>query len=194
MVIFLNNILIMNINFSPFPHLTTKRLSLRNLSLDDANEIFFLRSDQTVNKYIDRPRAKSIEDACNFINKTNHSIENNELIDWAITFKDNSSLIGSICLWNISKAESKAEIGYELLPDFQGKGIAQETMFTVLDYGFNIMLLNKIEAYTHKENSSSIKLLENFGFVRDLPEESKIDFTVENPNTVVYGLWRSNRN
>jgi ribosomal-protein-alanine N-acetyltransferase len=184
----------MNINFSPFPILQTERLILRRLSLDDAEEIFFLRSDETVNKYIDRPRATSIEDAYNFINKTNHSIENNELIDWAIAFKNNSRLIGSICLWNIFKEESKAEIGYELLPDFQGKGIAQEAIFTVLDYGFNIMLLNKIEAYTHKENSSSIKLLEKFGFVRDLPEESKIDFTVENPNTVVYCLWRLNRN
>ena len=158
----------MNINFSPFPILQTERLILRRLSLDDAEEIFFLRSDETVNKYIDRPRATSIEDAYNFINKTNHSIENNELIDWAIAFKNNSRLIGSICLWNIFKEENKAEVGYELLPDFQGKGIAQEAMFTVLDYGFNIMLLNKIEAYTHKENSSSIKLLEKFGFVRDL--------------------------
>jgi len=182
----------MNINFNPFPDLQTKRLSLRKLSLDDANEIFFLRSDQAVNRYVDRPRATSLEDAYNFINKTNHSIENNELIDWAISFKDNSRLIGSFCLWNIFKEESKAEIGYELLPDFQGKGIAQEAMFTVLDYGFNIMLLNKIEAYTHKENSSSIKLLEKFNFVRDMDAESKVDYTVENPNTTVYSLWKIN--
>ncbi|MBK7227389.1 MAG: GNAT family N-acetyltransferase, partial [Ignavibacteriales bacterium] len=87
-------------------------------------------------------------------------------------------LIGSICLWNLSREENKAEIGYELLPDFQGKGIAQEAMLAVLDCGFNIMLLNKIEAYTHKENSSSIKLLEKFTFVRDLDAESKVDYTV----------------
>ena len=52
------------------------------------------------------------------------------------------------------------------------------------------MLLNKIEAYTHKENSSSIKLLEKFTFVRDLDAESKVDYTVENPNTLVYSLYK----
>jgi ribosomal-protein-alanine N-acetyltransferase len=147
-----------------------------------------LRSDENINKYIDRPRATSIEDAYSFINKTNLSIDNNELVDWAITFKENSGLIGSICLWNISKEENKAEVGYELLPDFQGKGIAHEAMLVVLDYGFNIMMLNKIEAYTHKENSASKKLLEKFGFVRDIDEESKMDFSVENPKTLVYSL------
>jgi ribosomal-protein-alanine N-acetyltransferase len=178
----------MNISFTPFPVLNTERLLLRKLSIDDANEIYFLRSDERVNKYIDRPRAESLEDAHNFINKTNHAIENNECIDWAITFNDDSKLIGSICLWNISIEENKAEVGYELLPDFQRKGIAQEAFPPIIDFGFKVMLLNKIEAYTHKENSSSIKLLEKFGFVRDLTEESKINFTADNPNTVVYSL------
>ena len=181
-------------NFTPFPSLTTERLSLRKLSSDDANEIYFLRSDKQINKYIDRSRAASIDDAYNFINKTNQSIDNNELVDWAITFKNDSRLIGSICFWNLSRKENKAEIGYELLPDFQGKGIAYEAMLVVLDYGFNIMSLNKIEAYTHKENLASIKLLEKFRFVRDTQEESKIDFTVENPNTTVYSLWKKNNN
>ena len=178
----------MNISFTPYPVLNTERLSLRKLSIDDANGIYFLRSDERVNKYIDRPRAESLEDAHNFINKTNHAIENNDCIDWAITFNDDSKLIGSICLWNISIEENKAEVGYELLPSFQGKGIAEEAMLAVLDYGFNIMSLNKIEAYTHKENVASTKLLEKFNFIRDLNEESKINFTVDNPNTVVYSL------
>lgn len=186
MAIFLNKI--MNNIFGPFPILQTERLILRKLTLDDAEEILFLRSDENINKYIDRPRAKTTNDAYNFIKKTNQSIDNNELVDWAITFKNYSRLIGSICLWNLSREENKAEIGYELLPDFQGKGIAHEAVLVVIDYGFNIMSLNKIEAYTHKENLASIKLLEKFEFVRDLQEESKIDFSIENPNIVVYSL------
>ncbi len=178
----------MNNNFIPFPNLTTERLSLRKLSIDDANEIFFLRSDEHINKYIDRPKAITIEDANNFINKTNHAIENNECIDWAITFKDDSGLIGSICFWNFSLEENKAEVGYELLPDFQEKGIAQEALWAVIKFGFDVMEINTIEAYTHKENTASIKLLERYNFKRDLHAESKIDFTVDNPNTFVYSL------
>ena len=181
-------------NFSLFPVLKTERLVLRKLSLDDAEEIFFLRSDAKVNKYLDRPRATSIEDAHNFINKTNRAIENNECIDWAITFKDDSRLIGSICLWNLNEEENKAEVGYELLPDFLGQGIAQEALLAVINFGFDVMKLKTIEAYTHKENLKSTKLLEKFNFKRDLAAESKIDFTVENPNTIVFSLWKEKRN
>ncbi len=178
----------MNIDFTPFPALKTERLALRKLSPDDANEIYFLRSDEDINKYIDRLKATSIEDANNFINKTNHAIENNECIDWVIAFKDDSRLIGSICLWNFSIAENKAEVGYELLPDFQGKGIAQEALSAVIVFGFEVIRLKTIEAYTHKENLQSTKLLEKFNFKRDFDSESKIDFTVDNPNTVVFVL------
>ena len=178
----------METNFNHFPSLTTERLSLRKLSVDDANEVFFLRSDEHINKYLDRPKATSIEDAINFINKTNHEIENNECIDWAITFKEDSRLIGSICLWNFSLEENKAEVGYELLPDFQGKGIAQEALTAVINFGFELMKLKTIEAYTHKENLQSTNLLEKFNFKRDLDSESKIDFTVDNPNTFIYSL------
>ena len=179
----------MNIKFTPFPALQTERLSLRKLSLDDANEIFFLRSDERVNKFMERLRAASLEDVHNFINKTNHEIENNECVDWAITFKDDSGLIGSICFWNISIEENKAEVGYELLPDFQRKGIAQEALSAVINYGFDVVKLQTIEAYTHKENVASIKLIEKFGFTRDLKEEYKIDRTVD-PNNVVYSLYK----
>ena len=179
----------MTINFTPFPVLQTERLLLRKLSQKDENEIYFLRSDERVNKYIDRPRATSLEDAHNFINKTNHAIENNECIDWAITFKNESNLMGTICLWNIDKEESKAEVGYELLPDFGGKGIAQEALLEVINFGFDVMKLQTIEAYTHKENLSSIKLLEKFNFKRDQDAESKIDRAVD-PNNVVYSLYK----
>ena len=186
--------MVMEINFNPFPTLTTERLILRKLSPDDVNEIFYLRSDKHINKYLDRPKATSIEDANNFINKTNHAIENNECIDWAITFKNDSGLIGSICLWNFSIEDNKAEVGYELLPDFQGKGIAQEALSAVIIFGFDVMKLKTIEAYTHKENLQSTKLLEKFNFKRDLAAESKIDFTVDNQDTVVLSLCEEKRN
>ena len=52
-----------------FPILTTKRLVLTELKETDAQEIFTLRSDENVNRYIDRQRATKLEDAENFINK-----------------------------------------------------------------------------------------------------------------------------
>lgn len=184
----------MNTNFSPFPILQTERLILRKLSLDDAEEIFFLRSDVEVNRYLDRTKAIDLDDALAFINKVNIGIANDKWMYWAVCFKNNPKLIGTVCLWNLNEVENKAEVGYELIPEYQGKGIAGEALSAVIEFGFNILQPGKIEAYTHKQNLASIKLLNKLNFVRDPHEEAKIDYSVENPNTVVYSLWNRNQN
>jgi len=86
------------INFTPFPKLATKRLTLRQLNMEDEKEIFVHRSDERILKYIDIPKAETIEDARNFIEKINKGIDENEWVYWEIIFKNDSQLIGTICL------------------------------------------------------------------------------------------------
>jgi ribosomal-protein-alanine N-acetyltransferase len=151
-------------NFIPFPVLKTERLTLRQLACSDDNEIFALRSDDNVNKYLDRKPSQSIEDAKNFIQTINENIQRNDSIYWAITLNDTDKLIGTICLFDFSNDHLKAEIGYELLPDFQGKGLMQEAVSKVIDFGTQHIGLYSIEAYTHSQNKSSTRLLEKLNF------------------------------
>ncbi len=153
-------------NFTPFPVLKTERLTLRQLVIRDDKEIFALRSDDNVNKYLDRKSSESIEDAKNFIQTINQNIQRNDSIYWAITLNGTNKLIGTICLFDFSDDNSKAEIGYELLPDFQGNGIMQEATSKVIDFGIQDIGLNSIEAHTHSENQSSARLLEKLNFKR----------------------------
>jgi [ribosomal protein S5]-alanine N-acetyltransferase len=166
------------LDFIPFPNLSTERFILRQLKMDDATEIFALRSDDRVNEFLDRPRAQTIEDARGHIQRLNEGMMKNESILWAITFKNNDKLVGSICYWKISKEFSKAEIGYELLPDFQGKGIMQEVIPTVIEYGFSKMKFQIIEAELSPRNLKSIKLLEKNGFLKETNSQD--------PDSVVY--------
>lgn len=151
-------------NFKPFPVLQTERLTLRQLVSSDANEIFALRSNENVNKYLDRKRSQSIDDAKAFIQAITKNIDRNDSIYWAITLNGTDKLIGTICLFDFSHNNLKAEIGYELLPDFQGRGIMQEATSKVIDFGIQHIGLNSIEASTHFENQSSTRLLEKFNF------------------------------
>jgi ribosomal-protein-alanine N-acetyltransferase len=153
-------------NFTPLPVLKTERLTLRQLRINDDKEIFALRSDADVNKYLNRKRSKSIDDAKNFIQIINENIQRNNSIYWAITLNGTDKLIGTICLFDFSDDNLKAEIGYELLPDFQGKGIMQEAASKVIDFGIQQIGLTSIEAYTHSENQSSTTLLEKLNFKR----------------------------
>ena len=152
------------LNFTPFPELKTERLMFRQLTEADSQDIFFLRTDKGVNRYIERPRPENINDAIDFILKTNNGIKQNEMIDWAITLKDAQKLIGTICLWNFSEDKTRAEVGFELKPDYQGKGIMNEALENVLEFGFKTVALASIDAYTHKDNISSIILLKKNNF------------------------------
>ena len=151
-------------SFAPFPVLKTERLTLRQLSVNDDKEIFALRSDKQVNKYIDRQPSIVIEDARRFIEKISEIVKQNEGIYWAITLTKDDNLVGTICLFNFSNENDQAEIGYELLPAFQRQGIMQEATSKVIAFGIDVIGLKAIEAYTHLENENSSKLLEKFNF------------------------------
>jgi len=156
----------LELNFTPFPKLSTHRLVLRQLMADDEQDVFMLRSNEQVNRYLDRPMAQSPAEAFEFIEKINNAVGNNQTIYWAIALKDSDKLIGTITLWNISVKNDMAEIGFELHPQYHGKGIMQEAVATVLTYGFETMKLQTVEAYTHQNNEGSIKLLERNGFIK----------------------------
>lgn len=153
------------LNFTPFPIIETERLVLRQLDIKDVNDIFDLRSDEEVSKFLERRTINTIEQAEQFINKMNNGISKKEWIFWVIGLKNDSRLIGTICLWGFSEENSVAEIGYELMPNYQGKGIMQEAIESVIEYGFKTLKLKAISAYAHKDNLKSIALLERNNFV-----------------------------
>jgi [ribosomal protein S5]-alanine N-acetyltransferase len=150
--------------FSPFPELKTARLRLRSLSESDEEEILFLRSDPRLNKFIYRQRMKHPEEARVFILRILKDILDERCLYWAISLIGNPTLIGVICLWNFSEDHRTAEMGYELMPAFQKQGIMQEAVTSVLHYGFEQISLEKMEAFTHKKNKNSIRLLKKNGF------------------------------
>jgi [ribosomal protein S5]-alanine N-acetyltransferase len=172
-------------SFTPFPILMTERLTLRQLAISDEQEIFTLRSDSEINKYLDRQVSNSIEDARNFINKVNENINKNDSLYWAITLGDKNILVGTICLFGFSDDNGKCEIGYELLTNFQGQGIMKEAAEKVINYAFNTIKVQKIEAFLHRDNRSSIKLLDKFSF-RNSNEPDKT-----NPELICYHLTNS---
>lgn len=146
--------------------MTTERLTLRQLSIDDKQNIFALRSDKEISKYLDRQASKTIEDAIDFINKINDNIKKNNSIYWAITLTKTRTFVGTICLFNFSNKKSSCEIGYELMTNFQGQGIMKEAAEKVIDYAFQTLQFQKIITITPNGNQSSTKLLRKYNFIK----------------------------
>lgn len=151
-------------DFSIFPVLETKRLILRKLLPEDADEIFQLRSDIKIAALTGRTPAVSLDDAISFIHTIKKLVDENQSIYWAISLKNSRALIGTICLWNFDFYNESVEIGYELLPEFQNKGIMAEAILQIIDCGFKTIDVKMITASTSDDNPRSIKVLEKAGF------------------------------
>jgi len=151
--------------FNPFPRLQTKRLMLNKLSQSDAAGIYALRSTDEVIRFTGIKKYKEIGEAVQYIERMETAIRQNECIIWSIYITSSNSFIGSICFWNISEDGDSAEIGYDLLPIYQGQGYMQEAMKAVIQYGFEGMKLDKIFADLRSDNIKSVKILERNGFV-----------------------------
>ena len=153
---------------SPPSRIETNRLILRPLKAEDKLPIAALRSNSLVNQYLDRPKATTVEEAVKFIDKIQRATADGQSFYWAITLVNDDTLIGAVCFWSISEDHLTIEVGFELHPDFQGKGLMQEALTVVIEYAFNRLGFSTITAFTHPENSSSIRLLEKCGFKQDI--------------------------
>lgn len=183
----------MTVLFHPFPELSTERLLLRKLTPYDAPEIFFLRSDEAVMKYIDKERTASVEEAEDYIRYITREINTNRAILWGIALKENpDTVIGTICYWQIQKEHYRAELGYALHPDHWRKGIMKETIRKVLEYGFNVMQLHSIEAHINPANTASAAILKSAGFVQEGYFKESFFFRGKFLDTAVYSRLRLN--
>ncbi|HVW16232.1 MAG TPA: GNAT family N-acetyltransferase [Mucilaginibacter sp.] len=165
-----------------FSNLTTERLFLRDLQPDDAEEIFRLRKDEKVNELIGRQSAVTLDDAREFIEKILLLAENYEVVMWAITLIGDPKLVGTVLYWHIERLKDKAEMGYELLPEYQGKGIMTEALEKVIEFGFKDLRFKTITANPNAKNLKSVNVLERLGFVKTSEDEDGyLMYELKNP-------------
>jgi [ribosomal protein S5]-alanine N-acetyltransferase len=160
--------------------LHTSNVKLRAPEKSDAAKLYYLRTHPIVNKFIERDLPKNISDVEKFIELRN--ADPNPFYFIIETLPTNE-FAGTICLWNINKENKYAEVGYELLPDFQGKGIMTSALREMINLAFTELNIETIEALTHSENLPSRKLLEKFDFKLMLGKTDP-----DNSNNIIYLL------
>ncbi|WP_018759963.1 GNAT family N-acetyltransferase [Paenibacillus terrigena] len=152
-----------NSNFI-FPDIETDRLKLTNLTLDDTEVVFKHFSDENVTRFMDISPCKDRSEAEEIIR---FHIEDTGC-RWGIYSKSDAEFIGTCGFHCWSQGEqSSAEIGFDLAREYWGKGIMQEALMPVIDFGFQRMSLDTIEATVEQENNRSINLLQKLNFVRE---------------------------
>ena len=172
-----------------FSRNTDEQVTAWKKLLTDAAEIFKLRSDEDVMRYIDKEKAASTKDAEIFVKRILQSLEANDGITWAIAITEKpETLIGTIGFWRLIKEHYRAEIGYMLNPQYWRKGIVQDALIPVIDWGFTELKLHSVEANINPGNAASAGLLGRNGFVREAYLEEDFFFDGTFRNTAIYFL------
>ncbi len=150
-----------------FEVLTTERLLLRKLTPDGFKYIFENYSDGEIKNQLG---LLTDEDFIREKEKVmgGYTTYDRTVVQFKLILKENNEVIGSCGYHNWYLDHKKAELGYTLIKDeFKRKGYMGEAVSKILEYGFKIMNLNRIEACISPENIASLSLIKKFGFTRE---------------------------
>ena len=176
-------------NLTELPVLETNRLILRKQVITDAPVLFYLRTNEQVMRYIDRPYPQNVQDSEIMIQAINDKFQNGESLVWAITLKSNpSQMIGNLGFWRTDLANYRAELGYILHHDYWRQGIVSEALKEVIDFGFNNLGLHSICANINPGNAASRQLLLKHGFVKEAYFKEDYYFNGRFLDSEIYGL------
>ncbi len=153
--------------FEKFPEIESNRLYFREFNVDDAPDLFEIRSSQEIMKYMDSYVHQNIQDTYELIESVHKSFKEKKGINWAIIEKSSKQLIGYFGYWRLIPEHCRAEIGYALKTECWGKGYMKETLNKLVHFGFKDLQLHSIEANCNPKNINSIRLLTNFGFKQE---------------------------
>ncbi len=146
---------------------TTDRLILRHLASTDVDFVLAHFSHPDVDRFlVDDDPVATREEAQAIVDYFVHTpgpLPNR----WVLTLRDDGTPIGTIGFHVQRERDRRCEIGYDLSPQYWGRGYMSEALGAVLALGFDELFLNRIGAIVHPENAGSLRLLERFGFSRE---------------------------
>ena len=138
---------------------------LRAMTADDAEAVFALNANPDVMRYTGEPLLESLESAAD-------AIANYPDFDtvgygrWACILKEEQRMIGFCGLKYLSDLDA-VDLGYRLLPEYWGRGLATEGCRASVSFGFDVIGLQQIIGLVLPENAASIRVLEKVGMQCD---------------------------
>ena len=137
------------------PELKTPRLRLRRLTMGDAGDIYRYSRDPEVARHVLWDAHRSIGDSRAYLRYMLHRYRAHEPASWGIEELSTGRIIGTIGFMWIQQDNAAAEVGYSLARDCWNRGFMTEALGAVIQYGFDSMNLNRIEAQHETTNPAS---------------------------------------
>lgn len=176
-------------DFSPLV-LPTARLLLRPLVPADAPAVYAMHADPVTLRYWSTPPWSEPALADELIARDLAAMAAGDYIRLGLERQADGRLIGLCTLFAFYLPSRRCEIGYILNRDCWGQGYMHEALRTLLDYGFGVLALNRVEADIDPRNDGSQRTLDRLGFQREGLLRERWIVAGEVCDTALHGLLR----
>lgn len=174
----------------PPPSLHTARLRLRAFEDADVDDLFALQSNAHILRYWDSPPWTERSRAEKFIASCRRMEQEGTGARLAVDRVSDGAFIGWCTLSSWNPDFRSASLGYCYDHAAWGQGYATEAARALLDWAFDTLDLNRVQAEADTRNTASARVLEKLGFLREgtLREDCVVNGDVS--DSWVYGLLR----
>ena len=176
------------------PTLEAARVRLRWLTEEDVDALFAIFSDEAMMRYWSSTPMKERAEAGELLARIHAGFRDKSAFQWGVERKDDGGLLGTCTLFNMHRANMRAELGYCLHSAHWGKGYMGEALAALIGHAFHGLKLRRLEADVDPDNASSLRILDRMGFQREglLRERWNVGGAIQ--DSVLLGLlareWR----
>ena len=149
--------------FAHMPELHTPRLLLRRMRTSDDKDMYDYACRPEVTRYLLWSPHPDLGYTGEYLKYLATRYAAGTFYDWAVVLKESGRMVGTCGFTAIDAQNETGEIGYVLSPRVWGQGIACEAVRTVLAFGFERLLLQRIEARFIRGNDASLRVMQKVG-------------------------------
>ncbi len=134
---------------------------------EDKDSVNFYRyfTDPEVSKFVLTETPRNFEEARRELLYWKNVFYTNEGIYFTIADKKTDEMIGSVGVSTYSSYHNRIEISYDMGKEFWGKGIMSKAVKAMVEYVFETLNINRLEAATAIGNEASVMVLKKCGFL-----------------------------
>jgi ribosomal-protein-alanine N-acetyltransferase len=154
--------------YDEFPHIVADEITLRKIVASDVDNLFEIYSNERLFQYSPVMLKKNKDTVANMIGHFERDFNKRKEIFLGICLNSEpNNIVGVAEIFDYSPHVNMITIGYRVNDRYWAKGIATKTVTAMIDYLFNDIGINRVQAYVMPDNIKSQNVLLRNGFIKE---------------------------
>ena len=154
--------------YDQFPNIITDEITLRKIIPSDLDSLFEIYSNEKLFLHSPVMLKKNKDTVANMIGHFERDYNKKKEIFLGISMNsDPENIVGVAEIFDYNREVNMITIGYRINDRFWGRGIATKTVKAMVEYLFNDIGINRIQAFVMPENTKSLNVLRRNNFVEE---------------------------